>query len=438
LWSVAQPWHEAALVVALAAFPAGRVEGWTRWALLAMAAIVACGLVSQVVVAAVFAAVAVSAGVRWPSASALFPTFAGAALAAVLGLEWLVAHQGTLDPTLALVAYEVLLLAVAVGFPIASRAVSFARTSLADQLLSEPRVPALVGLAAILGHALGDASLQIYRWQGSGYVDGRGQRIAGPPGDGRWLDVADTTGPVAAVAHQSAALEDPPTIEAVSSAIRLGVTHLRLQEEQLSRLRELEAARGRIVAATDRQRQQVAAELRKDVEPALQGARSELHAARGSVTQPAATSTLDAVTHELAAASALIAGLVAGVPPAPLGGGRLSAALTALAATSPVRVTVTVADGSVADREAETTLFYVCSEALANAVKHSHATTVQVLVHRADDNIIATVSDDGCGGADPSGSGLQGLADRTATRGGRLRVDSPPGAGTVVTATVPG
>jgi len=48
------------------------------------------------------------------------------------------------------------------------------------------------------------------------------------------------------------------------------------------------------------------------------------------------------------------------------------------------------------------------------------------------------VADDGGGGADPSGSGLVGLADRLAARNGRLRVDSPPGAGTTVTAVVPG
>ena len=49
----------------------------------------------------------------------------------------------------------------------------------------------------------------------------------------------------------------------------------------------------------------------------------------------------------------------------------------------------------------------------------------------------AVISDDGHGGADPSGSGLQGLADRLATLNGRLRVESPPGAGTTVTAVVP-
>jgi signal transduction histidine kinase len=52
--------------------------------------------------------------------------------------------------------------------------------------------------------------------------------------------------------------------------------------------------------------------------------------------------------------------------------------------------------------------------------------------------MVATIADDGRGGADPSGSGLQGLADRLAARNGRLRVDSPPGAGTTVTASLPG
>jgi signal transduction histidine kinase len=47
------------------------------------------------------------------------------------------------------------------------------------------------------------------------------------------------------------------------------------------------------------------------------------------------------------------------------------------------------------------------------------------------------VVDDGRGGADPSGSGLQGLADRLATIGGRLRVESPRGGGTTVIAAIP-
>jgi signal transduction histidine kinase len=48
------------------------------------------------------------------------------------------------------------------------------------------------------------------------------------------------------------------------------------------------------------------------------------------------------------------------------------------------------------------------------------------------------IADDGVGGADESaGTGLQGLADRVAALDGTLRVLSPPGEGTVVTAELP-
>ena len=48
------------------------------------------------------------------------------------------------------------------------------------------------------------------------------------------------------------------------------------------------------------------------------------------------------------------------------------------------------------------------------------------------------VRDDGKGGADPrAGSGLAGIADRVAALDGRLVIDSPPGAGTVLRAEFP-
>ena len=54
------------------------------------------------------------------------------------------------------------------------------------------------------------------------------------------------------------------------------------------------------------------------------------------------------------------------------------------------------------------------------------------------DALLVEIVDDGRGGADPaSGTGLRGLADRIDALGGRLEVDSPPGAGTRVSARLP-
>jgi signal transduction histidine kinase len=80
---------------------------------------------------------------------------------------------------------------------------------------------------------------------------------------------------------------------------------------------------------------------------------------------------------------------------------------------------------------------YVCSEALVNAEKHAGASRLTVDLSQDDRSVVLRVTDDGRGGADPAGSGLSGLADRLAVYGGRLRVESPPGAGTILTATLP-
>jgi signal transduction histidine kinase len=66
------------------------------------------------------------------------------------------------------------------------------------------------------------------------------------------------------------------------------------------------------------------------------------------------------------------------------------------------------------------------------------ASAAEVSISRLPGRLTVRVSDDGAGGARPEGgSGLRGLADRVASAGGVLRVDSPPGAGTRLEADIP-
>ena len=120
-----------------------------------------------------------------------------------------------------------------------------------------------------------------------------------------------------------------------------------------------------------------------------------------------------------------------------LGGGGLARALRDLAARSPSEVEVDAGPDAVGDATAETALYYVCLEAMSNAAKHASARTLRIAIRRQGGVLEAVVSDDGVGGADGEGAGFIGLADRLAALGGRLRVESPPGAGTSVTAVVP-
>jgi signal transduction histidine kinase len=140
-------------------------------------------------------------------------------------------------------------------------------------------------------------------------------------------------------------------------------------------------------------------------------------------------SVLEVVIGELRATTRDVLDLVDGVPPVELGEGRLVAAVTDLARRAPVPVGVLVEGNVCAEGDAEAVLFYVCSEALANAAKHAAAAHVIVRLREGSGVLELAVMDDGRGGAEPTGSGLQGLSDRLAGHGGRLEVRSPRGGG---------
>jgi signal transduction histidine kinase len=86
----------------------------------------------------------------------------------------------------------------------------------------------------------------------------------------------------------------------------------------------------------------------------------------------------------------------------------------------------------------EATAYFVCSEALANIGKYAKATSASITVTVGSGELTVEVTDDGVGGADPArGSGLGGLADRVNAVGGSFLIDSPPAAGTRLTARIP-
>jgi signal transduction histidine kinase len=87
----------------------------------------------------------------------------------------------------------------------------------------------------------------------------------------------------------------------------------------------------------------------------------------------------------------------------------------------------------------EAGLYFFCSEALTNVVKHAHATSAWIRLEVAADQCVAEVRDDGIGGALPrtGTSGLIGLSDRMGALGGTVEIISPDSGGTVLRATVP-
>ena len=91
--------------------------------------------------------------------------------------------------------------------------------------------------------------------------------------------------------------------------------------------------------------------------------------------------------------------------------------------------------------EIETALYRIVQESLTNIVKHARATNVSVVLTRKDDSVSVLVEDDGVG-FEPGrtrdgGIGLVGMRERVALLGGRLAIESRPGAGTTFVAEVP-
>ena len=123
--------------------------------------------------------------------------------------------------------------------------------------------------------------------------------------------------------------------------------------------------------------------------------------------------------------------LARGLHPAGLVEYGLGHALAALAASSPLPLRV----GALPDRRlpeaVETTVFYLASEGLANAMKYAGATEVRVEVRQDGRRLAVEVADDGSGGADAARRLRPGRAGRSrgGTRG-TLEVDSPAGHGT--------
>ena len=115
----------------------------------------------------------------------------------------------------------------------------------------------------------------------------------------------------------------------------------------------------------------------------------------------------------------------------------LGPALTTLAERSSIPAVVEAVPGGRLPDPVEQAAYFVVSEALANAAKHSEATSVTVDARVQHGVLVVSVVDDGVGGADPEGAGLRGLADRVAAAGGAVRVASPPGGGTRLTAELP-
>ncbi|MDX6260609.1 MAG: hypothetical protein QOH84_2297 [Kribbellaceae bacterium] len=437
--------HRGPLVHLHLSYPTGRLRRPIAKATVATAYVVSLleaifdtpwltlGLAALVAVAAVDVFARTSGRARkaaWPAVIAAL-VFAG-----VLAFSCTNLLFGWQADRLVLVVYDTVVSLLAIALTADLRSGRWTDATLADLVTQLGGVASVGGLRGELQRALGDPTLVVGYWMPdqAGYVDERGAAVALPDAeDGRSMTkVTDGGRPVAVLVHDSAVLDDNKLVAGVGAALNLAVANARMRAEVQARVGVLAASRRRIVEAADAQRLALEAELASGAERRL----GEVARLLAGVARVSTANGLADVVAEVRGAQTELREFAQGVRPSALGSGGLAAALPALAARAPMRVDLTVAVDRLPPA-VESALFFVCSEALTNIAKHAKATRVQVSVESGPGAVVATVVDDGVGGADPRGSGLRGLADRAEALDGQFSVGDRPGGGTLVVARVP-
>jgi PAS domain S-box-containing protein len=203
---------------------------------------------------------------------------------------------------------------------------------------------------------------------------------------------------------------------------------------------ELIESRARTVAAADAARQRVTRDLHDGAQQHLVNSVINLQLAHQQwASAPGqAKDLLDLGLQEANLGIESLRELAAGIHPAILTYRGLAAALDALAVRLPMVIQVDACDLRL-PAPIEASIYFFCSEALTNVVKHARASTAHVIVAIEEDQLVVEVRDDGVGGTSrrSSGSGLSGLHDRIGALNGTLDLSSPTGGGTTLRASIP-
>jgi signal transduction histidine kinase len=318
-----------------------------------------------------------------------------------------------------------------------------ARATLADAL-ADLHGASPGEVRAALAEALRDPELDVAFWvpERQMYVDAGGAPYEFPVNDPSraMTGIKGADGePLASLVHDAGLENEPALVRDTAAAARLALENARLQAELRAQLVLVQESRARIVAAGDEERRRIERDLHDGAQQRLVALGLELRAAQRRLDPEGQElgDVLEEAVQELQRALDDLRELAQGVHPSVLTQNGLAAALESLAARTPVHVDVAQAPTGRLPPPVEAAAYFVACEGLANAVKHARASRITISAVRQNGRLVVEVADDGIGGADSSGSGLRGLADRLEAQGGRLRVESRNGEGTRVIGELP-
>ncbi len=342
---------------------------------------------------------------------------------------------GSLSPFLVTTGIIRAALPLAMVAVVAGRA---ARTAaMRDELTTRlARVEDPAAVERVIADVVGDPSLRLAFRDGAGWIDVDGTPIdVDRPGTERGWAFLD--------GEQRAALVFDAALDAqerrMAAVAGLGAAAL----ERARTEAELRATRRRLVAVAEQERKRIGRDLHDGAQQRLIGMALRVAIARETLAAhpELAAPLLQEFGVDVQAALDELRGLAHGLSPPVLTDHGLAEALRSLARQSPAPVETRISDVGRADPLTEAAVYFCCSEALQNALKHAGPEPEIVLgLQRDEDAIAFEVRDDGPGfdpGAPGPGIGLAGMRDRIEGVGGTLGIVSAPGAGTCVRGTVP-
>jgi signal transduction histidine kinase len=201
-----------------------------------------------------------------------------------------------------------------------------------------------------------------------------------------------------------------------------------------------EEALRRAIEASEAERGRWARELHDETLQQFAGLRMLLSGARRSGDRERVDTAIETALERIATGIGDLRGLITDLRPAALDELGIEPALESLAERAEVGVALRVELAARPAPELESTIYRLVQEALTNVAKHARASHVSVLVREAGDALEVLVRDDGAG-FDPhrrsSGYGLVGMRERLALVRGTLDIESAPGGGTTLRASIP-
>jgi signal transduction histidine kinase len=318
----------------------------------------------------------------------------------------------------------------------------FARGTLGDVMVEIGAAPVSDRLIRALRRSVHDPTLALWRWSAEAeqFIDDDGRAQPLPNGtSGRAAVVLERSGrPFGALVFDETLKDQPELLAALGSATALTLENQHMEQQLREQLIEVRRSRQRIVTAGDDRRRQLERDLHDGAQQRLVAVTMALARARRLQDPEDMRFLVEQAGQDLNEALAELRELARGVYPPSLRERGLLGSVTALAERSAVPIQVNADLPLRPPPTVELAAYFICAEAVTNAVKHAAATSLTISLIGNAEELSMTITDDGRGGAEfgPDG-GLLGLTDRAAALGGDLTVTSPPGQGTTIRAVLP-